>query len=338
MKDRSLAMSCRSTRASSAAVSLAHLSSGLDDAQVASLFHALKREGAAQEAPSTAEYQAGLERLALRVSDLAVSDSQRDRLLARLRDAEAEELDGSAWYAVSNVQAAAQVAREALQSRYDQVAGLFGVDAGKVADLVDGWRVNPGTFEDVQAPAKFRFDLDAGIPGDERTLRALRKLGYETFLAEPYPVFVYGTLRSGQGNHRLMADAVQSSSLARADGVGVYGAHAGFPYATEHEDADAFTVGEVSWLSDGPVGWQARQSLDWLEGFSSDAPSTSHYERVLRPVRVQGPDGVTREVQAWMYMARGSARRQLSEADRILDGDWVAARAVYRDPRPNYWN
>lgn len=332
-------MSCRSTRASSSAVSLAHLSSGLDDAQIASLFHGLKREGVQAPAPGEQEYRAGLERLALRVADLDVSDSQRDRLLARLSAAgEDEPLDGAAWYAVNNIQAAAEVSRASLEARYAQVAGLYGIEAESIGKLVEGWRSQPGTFEDVEAPDQYRFDRDPGVPQDDRTLRALRKLGYETFLSEPYPVFVYGTLRSGQGNHRLMKDAVQASYQARAEGVGIYGAHAGFPYAVEHDAADAVTVGEVTWLSDGPAGAEARQSLDWLEGFHSDSPSTSHYERVLRPVTVEDSNGEVHTVQAWMYMARGSARRQLREADRILDGDWVAARAAYREPRPRYWD
>lgn len=335
-------MSCRSTRASSASVTLARTLSGLEDAQVTSLFHELKRhakeEGVA--APTSQEYLAGLDQLALRVRTSAeLSDGMRERLLERVDAARHDDpLDATAWYATTHILAQSDIAA----GRLSEIAGSAAPDLlmrpASVRELVDGWRAAPtDSYEDTASPdLAFRYDLDARVPHDPATARALRKLGYEQFLAQPYPVFVYGTLRSGQGNDRLMTGAVESLSEARLDGVAVYGAHRGFPYAKEHDDPQARVVGEVVWLSPDVNGLRARGSLDGLEGFYSDFPSDSHYERVLREVTYTDAEGREQTTKAWTYLARGVYARQLQESDRIEHGDWVAARSAYREPRPRY--
>jgi gamma-glutamylcyclotransferase (GGCT)/AIG2-like uncharacterized protein YtfP len=227
-----------------------------------------------------------------------------------------------------------------MQEIAEIVGADLGLDAMQVRATVASWRRSTD-YEDVQVPdAQYRYDLYPDVPQDEDTQRALRKLGYEQCLAQPHPVFVYGTLRSGQGNHRLMSDAVEELHTATAEGVGIYGAHRGFPYAVEHDDPDARTVGEVIWLTQDNRGSQARESLDHLEGFDSDRPSTSHYERTLRTVKYTNDAGETHNVQAWIYLARGWSKSQLVESDRIDHGDWVEAKNSYRDPRPRYswWN
>lgn len=227
-----------------------------------------------------------------------------------------------------------------MQEIAETVGADLGLDPMQVRATISQWR-RTTDYEDVEVPdAQYRYDLYPDVPQDEDTQRALRKLGYQQYLAQPHPVFVYGTLRSGQGNHRLMRDAVDELHPAVADGVGIYGAHRGFPYAVEHADPDARTVGEVIWLSEDHQGAEARKSLDYLEGFDADAPSRSHYERVLRPVTYTNSAGETHTVQAWIYLARGYSRAQLVESDRIDHGDWVEAKNSYREPRPRYswWN
>lgn len=228
------------------------------------------------------------------------------------------------------------------ERRLEEIAEKVGEDmnltAWQVRYALSQWRTRED-YEDVLVPDEmFRYDLDPLVPTDDATARALRKLGYEHYLAQPHPVFVYGTLRTGQGNHRLMDGAVDSLTAGVAHGVGIYGAHRGFPYATEHDDPQARTQGEVIWLTQDRDGEQARQSLDHLEGFDSDSPSRSHYERVLRPITVPNSDknAAPRTVMAWMYMARGWSKAQLVESDRIPDGDWVEAKNAYRQPRPRY--
>lgn len=229
------------------------------------------------------------------------------------------------------------VAVDGLYDRYRQhatntavarVAQDLHISEEHVRAMLDKWRVaDPGDFEDKAAPEeRFRYDQLPGVPQDEATQRALRKLGYEHYLTTPYPVFVYGTLRSGQGNERLMAGAKKDVADGVAPGVAIYGSSYGFPYASEHDDIEATTVGEVVWLTDDDRGDTARQMLDHLEGFDSNYPSHSHYERTTRTITYWDEDaGEARETTAWIYLARGRHRDQLDEADRIASGDWVAS-------------
>ena len=152
--------------------------------------------------------------------------------------------------------------------------------------LLEKWR-DDDRYEDYAPPEneEFHYDKLRGMPQDKRTARALRKLGYEHYLAQPLPVFVYGTLRAGQGNSVLMADARIGYLEGTVKGVAVYGNRRyGFPYAAEHEDPDAIAKGEIVWLSHDEKGLDARRSLDMLEGFDSDYPTQSHYLRTRKTV------------------------------------------------------
>lgn len=333
-------MSCRSTPATSAAVSLAYACNQLDDAQVTSLFHALKREGEAEqvEAPTQQEYLAALDRMETQTRNMGLGEAGQERILARIEAARTQPvLDGPSFYALQSIKADADLAEEAIIELCEEVSARTSMSTSDVRDAFERFRDQADSYEDVTVPdERFRFDKAEFLPQDKDTLKAARKLGYELYLLQPHPVFVYGTLRPGQGNHHLLTQAKKSEAPAALDGVAIYGAHRGFPYAAEHDDPEAFTLGEVVWLSGDRAGRAARQNLDYLEGFDSDAPSSSHYERVLRPVTYMDADGEPQMTDAWVYLARGPYRTQLSEAERILDGDWVAAKLAYRQPRPRY--
>jgi gamma-glutamylcyclotransferase (GGCT)/AIG2-like uncharacterized protein YtfP len=306
----------------------------LDDGAISSIFHALKREGANTPAPTVDEYQSSLTRLAmLAQTHEEQNPSAVERMLARVEDARLDNpVDGSTWYALQNVVAQAEMSAARLQEIYDRVGDDLNIGGWRVSTLVENWRTKANqTFEDVSVPDEaFRYDLDPLAPTDERTQRALRKLGYEHYLSQEHPVFVYGTLRSGQGNDVLMRGAVSSLSPAQAAGVAIYGPRQAFPYACEAPDSSASTQGEVVWLTRDTDGLSARRSLDNLEGFDSDRPSNSHYERVLREVSYTDNAGREQTVKAWMYMARGWSRANLREEDRIDHGDWVKARREFR--------
>lgn len=329
-------MSCRSTTLNLGVTSAARAAHPqLDDAQVQALFHEMKREGADQgvTAPTPDEFREGLENLQMRVRhDPRLSEAERAKTLARLDSALSEGSlpDGGTWHAVMWTDSAADTATKRLRALTEMVADNLQVNTDRLEALVEQWRTAPdGEYEDYAAPDRsFRYDQVIGVPTDKATGRALRKLGYEHYLAQPLPVFVYGTLRTGQGNDVLMDGAKEHVAPAIAHGVAVYGSNFGFPYATEYADDSSRAVGEIVYLTDDVNGDNARGLLDHLEGFYSDYPTGGHYERVARPVQMTNPDGSTETVLAWMYMARGRAAAALKEEDRIPHGDWVAERSA----------
>lgn len=334
-------MSCRSTAASSTVVSLAVATTGLDESQIKSLFHELKREGKDSNGPTEVEYSAGLDKIRLRVnSELNDRPNFQSRLLERIEKARTDgPVDGATWYAITDLNAEASASHARLQKVLLSLAETLGEDTDSFTAYFDNLRKTITEYEDKAATEKiYRFDLIEGLPKDDATKKALRRLGYQIFLEQPYPVFVYGTLRPGQGNHGMMEPAVTSYSQGTVSGVGIYGAHQGFPYASEHEDSTAQVVGDLVYLSEDNAGYTARRSMDYLEGFRAERPSSSHYERVLKNVTVVNPSGKEENVKAWMYLARGPSRAQLVETDRIIDGDWVKAKEKYREPKPNFWN
>lgn len=334
-------MSCRSTRASSSAFSYAQALSGLNETQIQSLFHELKREGKNLTQPTREEYVKQLNILKQQVEeDPSLKESAKTRIVERINKAASDEvIDAASWHATLNIKNRSITAAQKLQRILNQTASNMGIDEQDMETIFHTWLKNSDDYENIASPdEKFRYDLDPNVPHDEKTLKALRKLGYEQYLAQPYPVFVYGTLRPGQGNYRLMGDAVQTYTSGVAKGIGIYGPTRGFPYAAEHKDDNAITVGEVVWLSNDYTGVKARQNLDYLEGFSSDYPTNSHYERVLKTINIQDNNGNSKEVKAWMYLARGYSRSALQENDRILHGDWVQAKNTYKPSnRENFY-
>jgi gamma-glutamylcyclotransferase (GGCT)/AIG2-like uncharacterized protein YtfP len=179
-------------------------------------------------------------------------------------------------------------------------------------------------FEQVESPdPRFAYTCSSlNVPHDPDLNRALKRLGYEHYLAQRFPVFVYGTLRQGQGNSSLMDPAVANVHAATLRGAAIYGADAPFPYAVENSTPNAIVVGELVDLSADTEGRFARHRLDNLEGFDSMFPSDSHYERVQVEVDIDGEPRT-----AWTYLARGLARERLTTMQPIPHGDWVLARS-----------
>jgi gamma-glutamylcyclotransferase (GGCT)/AIG2-like uncharacterized protein YtfP len=332
-------MSCRSTPLSSAITSYARrLAPEFSDTQVQSLYHQLKRELGEDDIrqPTIEEYHSAADRFISQIRhNPDLSDSQKESLLNRLESAKnSEPIDSRSWTALNSLQGVVESARTQYKTILENTARTHKVDPSTVHEWVreargGSWMSRGGFVDYEDYPMEYRFDLVPGLPKDEATGKALRKLGYETFLAQPYPVFVYGTLRQGQGNNRVVSGGAQQYAYGELRGIGIYGAGRGFPYAAEHESDYTKTRGEIIWLSDDIHGEQARQGMDWLEGFNSDNPMSSHYERRLH---VATDKGSGEPVKVWVYLARGSAKSQLQERDRIVHGDWIQAREEYRDP------
>lgn len=325
-------MTCRATHLNTATTSEARVRYGLSDGQIQSLFHELKRQGKElhSAAPDEREYVGAIEKREFRLRhDITLPESVRQRLLRSLLDTESDPLpDGPTWHAVTRLPSKASSAARRLHTLTRDVAADMGVNEKRLNDAFSYWRdADDSEFEQVTSPdPSYAYTPELlTLPADKGTTRALKKLGYEHYLSQRLPVFVYGTLRQGQGNSGLMDPAVESTTPAELRGVGIYGANQGFPYAVEHQDPLAITKGEIAYLEEGDEGDNARMRLDQLEGFDSNNPSTSHYERVKMFAQVD-VERQTRDIAVWTYMARGYARDNLHESGRIPDGDWVAAK------------
>ena len=93
---------------------------------------------------------------------------------------------------------------------------------------------------------------------------------------EPVFVFVYGTLKTGYGNNRIL----QPTSLFVGEAVTCEAfkmVNCGFPYINRANDCVLPVLGEVWKVTDEDT----LQRLDWLEGVSS-----GHYVRTIIDVRV----------------------------------------------------
>lgn len=130
------------------------------------------------------------------------------------------------------------------------------------------------------------------------------------------PLFVYGTLRPGQGNHGLLAGRTVQEEPARAPGVALYGW--GLPYAVPFPGAS--TVGTLVTITPD-LYWDVLIDLDRLEGYRPDRPDRSHYLR--RPRTVLTTAGATHT--AWVYLAGPSFNP--AGMRRIPSGDWLFASA-----------
>lgn len=114
-------------------------------------------------------------------------------------------------------------------------------------------------------------------------------------------VTVYGTLRVGNSNHRLL-DCAELLSTERIPGFALYGMGRGFPYAVR--GVDDTIVGEVYRL----------ESVEQLFDCDSLEGVPYHYQRHLCSTSL-GP--------SWIYSIDAAERFDL---ERIVSGDWADAR------------
>ncbi len=122
--------------------------------------------------------------------------------------------------------------------------------------------------------------------------------------------FTYGTLRPGEGNHRVVAGYNPASARGSISGHALFGKHRGFPYCVESDDpmdivhGDMLTFDEDEWDD-------ALQAMDWLEGYPA------HYERAVVEVNLESGGSL----KAWVYRP-GNWMSGESLGDRIESGDW----------------
>lgn len=151
---------------------------------------------------------------------------------------------------------------------------------------------------------------DVGMTGSPENTEPMVRAGHGPGLR----LFVYGTLRSGGVNHRLIA------GRARLLGRGVVpgrlvriGWYPGLVGASEPSDR---VVGEVYELGTGLGVGPLWDELDAYEGCSRNCPLPHEFERVTAEAEMA--DG--RTLGVWVYRYLGLLR-----ADRIIPGgDFVS--------------
>jgi gamma-glutamylcyclotransferase (GGCT)/AIG2-like uncharacterized protein YtfP len=137
--------------------------------------------------------------------------------------------------------------------------------------------------------------------------------------APEFPVFVYGTLRTGQGNHRVLRPHAAAIHPAILPGHRLFGN--GLPYAAPGGVRDA-VIGELVSLFPGTYD-QALQELDGLEGIEYGL-----YRREALQVRFRCGDQAWTATTAWVYL--GGADFDYSPDLVVPSGDWTRAGRVVR--------
>lgn len=128
------------------------------------------------------------------------------------------------------------------------------------------------------------------------------------------PVFVYGTLRNGFGNYRLLEGRTLKEETAFIDGA-IYPVHqnGGFPCYTDRENG--VVVGELMLIKPN-VYDDTLRSLDMLEGYHSSHINQSMYIRKIKKVRTEHG-----EMLAYVYVWNVTHGRPLT-TEKIDSGCW----------------
>jgi gamma-glutamylcyclotransferase (GGCT)/AIG2-like uncharacterized protein YtfP len=132
------------------------------------------------------------------------------------------------------------------------------------------------------------------------------------------PFFVYGTLRAGQGNHRVVADALEDVLEARLPGHQLFAF--GLPYIAPAEDPGVTVTGDLLLVRPGDYD-RALRRLDRLEGY--DPPRSQMYVRARCRAQFRaGPGEDWQERDAWVYL--GGMSFDYSPALAVASGDFAA--------------
>ena len=131
-------------------------------------------------------------------------------------------------------------------------------------------------------------------------------------------VFVYGTLKEGQSNHRVARRAGRHTlELATLWEHQLYDLGP-FPAVVP---GPGYVMGELLDYGDGI--WEALGWLDRLEGFRGHGNPHNHYNRVELGVTVHRgtayEDGCFQTVRCWTYLYN----HDLTASARIVEGEWV---------------
>ena len=133
------------------------------------------------------------------------------------------------------------------------------------------------------------------------------------------PVFVYGTLRSGEGNWSwALCGRTASEQVATLTGVQMFD-QGGFPYVMRSDNPDETVVGDLMQIEPALFG-QVMADLDRLEGFTPGSRFNLYNREV---VTVTTEDGKTHD--AYVYIVATEREERVRQScPRIESGDWIA--------------
>jgi gamma-glutamylcyclotransferase (GGCT)/AIG2-like uncharacterized protein YtfP len=142
------------------------------------------------------------------------------------------------------------------------------------------------------------------------------------------PVFVYGTLRKGFGNYRLLKGKTIKEECGLIDGA-IYpvSSNGGFPCLVEQKGV---VVGELMYIEPNMYE-QVLERLDGLEGYREKDERYSMYLRRVRTVQTRGGN-----VEAYVYIWNNGIR-----TEKIPSGCWKTfeqQRAAARKRDDNFFN
>lgn len=137
---------------------------------------------------------------------------------------------------------------------------------------------------------------------------------------EQLAVLVYGTLRNGQHNYEIFLKGNTTEEFpATVDGFVLYGR--GIPFAVPRDGGQI--IGELMVIN--PERYEdVLANLDSLEGYREQKPEGSLYQRVVREVQFQTPDGEWQSRDAYLYQAGSRLSLNGWDSKEIPGGDWVA--------------
>jgi gamma-glutamylcyclotransferase (GGCT)/AIG2-like uncharacterized protein YtfP len=133
------------------------------------------------------------------------------------------------------------------------------------------------------------------------------------------PVFVYGTLRRGQCNHRVIEASLDGVRDARLAGHVLYAS--GLPWIAPGDPASTVT-GDLLLISPDRYA-DGLRALDRLEGYRP--PHSCMYVRTLvRAAFRPAPDGPWTDCDAWAYL--GGKTFPADPRLAVASGDWTSPR------------
>lgn len=146
------------------------------------------------------------------------------------------------------------------------------------------------------------------------------------------PFFVYGTLRSGEGNYSwALKGRTVAEPTATLTGAVMHDNNGSFPFVTT-TDADETdkVVGDLMYIQPD-LYHDVMADLDGLEGFYGPGYPGNMYERVIVTV-VSSATGES--VEAYTYLVADSLyQRRVRNMPVVESGDWIAHKRA-RDRRP----